>query len=176
MAVYQFEDRIPKIGASSYISKAANVIGDVTIGEGCFIGPGAQIKGDYGTVKIGDNTSIQENCVVHARPDEICVIGSWINVGHGAILHNCTVKDWAVIGMGAIISDYAEVGEWGVVGEGAVVKNGQKLPDNSIAVGIPAKVIGEVKDEYKGTWTKYKEIYVGLARRYKEELKELEFH
>ena len=61
MSVYQFEDRVPKIGASSYVSKAANVIGDVTIGEGCFIGPGAQIKGDYGTVKIGDNTSVQEN-------------------------------------------------------------------------------------------------------------------
>lgn len=164
--LYKFEDSIPEIGQGSYVSKSADVIGDVSIGEGCYIGPGARIKGDYGSVKIGSNTNVQENCIIHARPEEMCVVGERATIGHGAILHNCVIKDYAVIGMGAIVSDYAVVGIWGVVGEGCVVKNNQEIPDNNIAVGVPAKLIGEVDDDYKKLWTGYKNLYVKLAERY----------
>ncbi|MEW6069335.1 MAG: gamma carbonic anhydrase family protein [Candidatus Thermoplasmatota archaeon] len=174
MTLYEFEGRKPKIDESSYVAESADIIGDVSIGKRCFIAPGAKIKGDYGEIKIGDETSVQENCIVHARPNESCVIGSRVTVGHGAILHNCTIGDSAVIGMGAIVSDWAELGEWSVVGEGAVVTQNQKIPANKIAVGVPAKLIGEVNEEFKAQWNKFKDIYAGLAeRRYKEGLKKI---
>lgn len=167
MALYEFEGRKPVVGTGTYVSASADIVGDVTIGARCFIGPGAKIKGDYGKIIIGAETSVQENCVVHARPDDICTVGKRVNVGHGAILHNCTVKDYAVIGMGAIVSDFAVVGEWCAVGEGCVVKSGQEIPDGKACVGIPAKIIGDVTDDYKKLWSRYKEIYVTLAERYK---------
>jgi len=174
MAVYEFESKRPLIGEGTYISESADVIGNVIIGKNCYIGPGARIKGDYGKIVIGDCTSIQENCILHARPDEICTLGNYINFGHGAIGHNCNIKDYAVIGMGAIISDYAMVGIWGVVGEGAVVKQNQIIGDDEIAVGVPAKVISKVTPEYKKEWMKFKEIYVELAnKRYKDGLKRI---
>jgi carbonic anhydrase/acetyltransferase-like protein (isoleucine patch superfamily) len=171
MVVYQFGDKIPKIGQGTYVSQSAEIIGDVIIGKQCYIGPGARIRGDYGKVAIGDKTSVEENCVLHARPNEICKVGNMVTVGHGSILHNCTVKDYAIIGMGAIVSDYAVVGIWSVVGEGCVVKNNQVVEDHKVVVGVPAKAVGEVSEEYKKLWTHYKNIYVKLARIYQKELK-----
>lgn len=173
MAIYEFEGKIPKIGKGIYISKSAEIIGEVEIGEECYISPGAKIKGDYGKIKIGNRTSIQENCILHARPNDICTVGNYVNVGHGSILHNCTVKDYAVIGMGAIISDYAIVGEWCAIGEGCVVKQSQIIEDGKIAVGIPARIVGEVSEEYKKEWLAFKNLYVDLARRYSVGLKKI---
>ncbi len=174
MAVFQIEDRIPKIGHDTYIAESAEVIGKVAIGNNCYIGPGAKIRGDYGEIEIGDYSNIEENCVIHARPDEKCVIGDHVTIGHGAIIHNATVKDWAVVGMGAIVSDYSIVGIWGVVGEGCVVKNNQEIPDGKVAVGVPAKVIADVREDYKELWTKYKEIYSELALKYIKSLKRID--
>jgi carbonic anhydrase/acetyltransferase-like protein (isoleucine patch superfamily) len=173
VVVFQFEDRIPRIGKETYIAKSAEVIGRVTIGRECYIGPGAKIRGDYGEIFIGNFSNIEENCVLHARPEEKCVIGEHVTIGHGAIIHNATIKDWVVVGMGAIVSDYAVVGEWAVIGEGAVVRNNQEIPDGKVAVGVPAKVIADVKEDYKELWTKYKGIYTELAKRYPKGLKRL---
>jgi len=109
--------------------------------------------------------------VLHARPGETCTIGDMVTVGHGSILHNCTVKDYAVIGMGAIVSDYAMVGVWAVVGEGCVVKNKQVVEDQQIVVGIPAKTVGTVSEEYRKLWTRYKNLYAELALKYQKTLK-----
>lgn len=174
MTLYEFEERRPDVDDGAYVSESAEVVGDVTIGEDCFIGPGAKIKGDYGTVIIGDNTNIQENCVVHARPDEKTVIGDWVTIGHGAIIHGPEIKDYAVVGMGAIISDFAVIGEWSVVGEGALVANEKDIPDEKVAVGVPAKIVKEVDEEYKKKWKDYKQIYKELSTRYKENLTKLE--
>ncbi|MEF8874160.1 MAG: gamma carbonic anhydrase family protein [Candidatus Thermoplasmatota archaeon] len=173
MALYEFEGRRPDVDDTAYVSHSAEIVGDVTIGKDCFIGPGAKIKGDYGTVVVGDNTNIQENCVVHARPGEKTVIGDWVTVGHGAIIHGPEIKDYAVIGMGAIISDFAVIGEWSVVGEGALVTNEKEIPDEKVAVGVPAKIVKEVDEEYKEKWRKYKETYKELSTRYKENLTKL---
>lgn len=174
MVLYRFEGKEPRIGEGTYVSQSAEIIGDVTIGKHCYIGPGAKIRGDYGSILIGNETSIEENCVLHARPNEICKVGNMVTVGHGSILHNCTVKDYSVIGMGAIVSDYAVVGVWSVVGEGCVVKNKQIVEDGKIVVGIPAKIVGEVSKEYQKLWTGYKNIYVKLALRYPEKLETVE--
>ena len=165
MAVYEFEGRRPKIPKSAYVYESADVIGGATLGEGCYVGPGAVVRADYGTIEIGDGTAVEENCVLHARPGERLEIGKSVTVGHGAILHNCTIKDFAVIGMGAVVSDYSVVGEWAVVGEGAVVKNRQEIPSKAIAVGVPAKVVGEIDEKFKEQWTKFKGMYEELARK-----------
>ena len=170
MVLYRFEGKEPRIRKGTYVSQSAEVIGDVTIGKQCYIGSGAKVRGDYGRIVIGNKTSIEENCILHARPNETCKVGNMVTVGHGSILHNCTVKDYAVIGMGAIVSDYSVVGVWSVVGEGCVVKNNQVIEDQKIVVGVPAKTVGEVSEEYRKLWTSYKNIYVKLAQKYPKSL------
>ena len=168
MTLARFEGKTPRIGAGSYVHPSADLFGDVEVGRSCWIGPGARLRGDYGSIRIGDCTSIEDNCVIHARPGEVCVIGSWVTVGHGAIIHNAArIDDYAVIGMGGIVSDWAIVGRWSVVGEGAVVRQRQEVPAGRIAVGIPARLLEkEVDDAYRTEWTRFKETYVDLARRY----------
>lgn len=175
MAIYQFEDRIPSIGQDTYVHPSASIIGDVSIGEGCWIGPGACIRGDYGRVIIGNCTSIEENVVVHARPGEQTTIGDWVTIGHAAVIHNATIRDYAVIGMRAVVSDWATVGVWSVVAEGAVVRQNQEVPAGTIAVGVPARLLDKgVNDDYRAQWTEFKKIYVDLARRYPGGLKRLQ--
>ena len=172
--IYEFEGKVPRIGDGTWVFDDAMVMGDVTLGDRVYVGSGARIRGDYGTIVVGDRTSIEDNCIIHARPGERTVIGEHATIGHGAILHNCTIRDGAVIGMGAIVSDYAEVGEWAVVAEGAVVKNNDVVPPGKVAVGVPAKVIADVTSEYKETWTGFKDIYVSLAsERYPKGLKRI---
>ena len=173
MTIYEFEGRIPSIAPTAYVHEDATVVGDVKIGAQCYIGAGARVRGDYGSITIGDKTSVQENCVLHARIGEKCEVGSHVQVGHGAILHNCTVKDYAVIGVGAIVSDYATVGVWSIVGEGAVVPSGTSIPDGKVAVGVPAKVVRETSDSDKQVWTKYKDVYADLALRYPKGLRRI---
>lgn len=167
MTVAHFGDRTPAIGARTYVHRSADVFGDVAIGEDCWIGPGARIRGDYGTITIGNCTSIEDNCVIHARPGEETRIGNWVTVGHGSVIHNASIDDYALIGMGAVISDWADIGRWAVVGEGAVVRQRQVVPPEHIAVGVPARVLDKTVDEaYRAEWTRFKETYVDLAHRY----------
>ncbi len=174
MTIYEFEGRVPIIGKSSYVSSSASVIGKVTIGEECYIAPGAVVKGDYGEIRIGDGCSVQDNVIIHARPAEITIIGNNVTLGHGCIVHNATIKDEAVIGMGAIVSDYAVVGKWCIVGEGAVVRARFEIPDERIVVGIPAKEIGAVQEKHKEELSRFKSIYRDLAGRYPSGLKSVE--
>jgi phenylacetic acid degradation protein len=167
LTVSSFEGKTPIIGRGTYVHPSADVFGDVTIGEECWIGPGARIRGDYGTILIGNRSSVEDNCVIHARPEETTRIGDWVTLGHGAIIHNATIEDWVIVGMGGIVSDWAVVGEWAAVGEGAVVRQHGKVPERGIAVGVPARVIEKrVTDEYVEEWTRWKRVYVDLARRY----------
>ena len=174
MSLYEFNSIRPSIDKKSYICASADIIGNVTIGEGCFIGPGARIRGDYGKIIIGKKTSIEDNCVIHARPNEECVIGCNVTVGHGSVIHNAKINDWAIIGMNAVVSDYAKIGEWAVVAEGCVVKNNQEIPPGKIAVGIPAKILADVTEDYKKKWTLFKGKYVAFAEKiYREQLKKI---
>ncbi len=173
MVVYEFEGRIPEIGENSYVSTTASVIGKVTIGSECYIAPGAVVKGDYGEIVIGNGTSVQDNVVVHARPDETTIIGDNVTLGHGCIIHNATVNNEAVIGMGAIVSDYADIGEWSIVGEGAVVRARFQVPPGKIAVGVPAKIIGDIQEHHKEELTRFKSVYRDLAKRYPDGLKKM---
>ncbi len=174
MAIFEYRERKPVIGKNTYIAESAEVIGDVVLGNGVYVGPGAKIRGDYGSIRIGDRTAIEENCVVHARLNEVCTIGRMVTVGHMSIIHNAKlIDDCAIIGMGAIVSDWAVIGKWAVVAEGCLVKNKQEIPSKKIAVGVPAQVVGEINEKYKKEWIRFKKIYVNLARTYEKDLKRI---
>ena len=173
MGIFEFEGRKPLVPESCYIDSTATVIGLVEMGEECFIGPGARLKGDYGRIVIGDCSNVQENCVIHARPDCEAVIGSRVTVGHGAILHGPTIGDNTVIGMGAIIPDFVEIGEYCIIAEGTVLTNGTVIPPRSVVMGIPGKVKSELTPDMEMYPRMAADVYRDMARRYKENIREI---
>jgi phenylacetic acid degradation protein len=169
MSVCVFEGKAPRLGEGTWVHPSAEVIGDVVTGRDCWIGPGARLRGDYGAIVLGDYTAVEDNCVVHARPDETCTIGSWVTLGHACVVHNALdLGDYAVIGMGAVVSDWAEIGEWGVIAEGAVLPQRRVVPAGRIAAGVPARLLDRPVDEaFKTAWRGFKQRYVELCERYR---------
>ncbi len=174
MVLYQFEDRNPIIGKDTYVADSAEVIGDVIIGDECYIGPGAKIRGDYGTIRIGNHTSIQENSVIHVRVDETCEIGNNVTVGHGAIIHGSLIHNNIIIGMGAVTADKSIVNEWSIVGAGALIPENKEFKPNSLILGVPAKAIREVSEKHKLMISYSADLYADLAKRYLKGISKIE--
>lgn len=174
MPVYEFEGRTPEIDPSAYVFPTAVVIGNVKLGKEVWVGPGAVLRGDYGEIEVGDYSAVEDNVVIHARPSEKTVVGKHVTIGHLSVIHTPVIEDWVVVGMGSTISDFAKVGEWSAVAEGAVVRNKSEIPPGSIAAGVPAKVIGQVTEEYRKLWTGYKANYNSFCRRYSDNLNRLD--
>lgn len=164
--LYRFDGRTPTIGVETYVSPTAQVIGDVRIGERCYIGHGAILRGDYGTIEIGDETAIEEGVIIHAPPSERCSIGKGVVMGHGAIVHAKLVADSAGVGMGAVLSIRSEIGRHSVVAEGAVVTQGQIVAESTVVVGNPARKIRDMSQKDLDFWAHSRHIYVELAARY----------
>lgn len=164
--IYKFDGKQPVVGKNTYVSDIARVIGDVVIGESCYIGHGAILRGDYGKIVIGDGTAVEEGAIVHAPPDEVNNIGKRVTIGHAAVVHGKHIGDQVVIGMGAIISIWAEIGEWAIVAEGSVVKLKQIIPPRVIAAGNPAKIVRKTAEKDQAFWTWGKQLYVDLAKKY----------
>jgi carbonic anhydrase/acetyltransferase-like protein (isoleucine patch superfamily) len=174
MALYRFGERIPKVAPGAYVSDAARVIGEVTIGEECYIGHGVILRGDYGSISIGPGTAIEENAVVHIKPDGLIQIGERVTVGHGAVVHGKIIGDYAVIGMGSVICFEVEIGRWSIVAEGCVVPNGRVIPANKMVVGVPAQIVGNITEEQKEFWVWGKQLYVDLAHQYPQALERID--
>ena len=166
MALYQFEERKPRVGQGAFVAESALVIGDVQIGKDAYIGHGSILRGDYGTILVGEGTAIEEGAIVHARPNDRTLFGNFVTIGHGAMIHNAQIRDYAVIGMRATISDYSIIGEWTIIGEMGLVKNNQNVPDGAVAVGVPVRVIGKVDKKQKAFWGYGKKLYIEMAHRY----------
>jgi carbonic anhydrase/acetyltransferase-like protein (isoleucine patch superfamily) len=164
--LYSFDNRKPQIGKETYVSESALLIGDIKVGNNCYIGHGAILRGDYGTIEIGDGTAVEEGVVIHAPPEQICRIGEKVTLGHGAIVHSKSIGDFAVIGMGAVLSVRAEIGERSIIAEGSVVKREQRLPGGVVAVGNPARVAREVSHKDNDHWNGMKQVYIDLAKKY----------
>jgi len=166
MPLYAFEGKRPSIDPTAYVSPTATVIGNVSIGARCYVGHGAILRGDYGSIEIGDETAIEEGVIIHARPEDWTRIGHRVTLGHGAMVHNAIIHDGAVIGMRAVISDFSEVGKGAIVGEAGLVKNGQKIPEGKVAVGVPVRVVGDVDERHRAMTHWAKDLYAALAGRY----------
>lgn len=166
--LYKFNGRAPVIGAGTYVSETATVIGDVRIGGRCYIGHGAILRGDHGTIEIGDETAVEEGVIIHAPPGECCFIGNGVVLGHGAIIHSKTIGDLAGIGMGAILSIHSEIGRASVVAEGAIVKKEQVVPESVAMAGNPARKIKDVSENDMAFWAYSRQVYIDLAAKYCE--------
>ncbi len=127
----------PKIHPSVFVSEAAYVVGDVEIGEGSSVWPGAVIRGDYGKIIIGKNCSIQDNCVLHT--DDFLQLGDNVLMTHGAVIHGGRVGNNVLIGVNAVLLEDAHVGDYCLVGACAMVRAGARIPDHSLVIGVPAE-------------------------------------
>jgi len=163
---YRFDGKEPVVGNGTYVSETATLIGDVRIGQRCYIGHGVILRGDYGTIEIGDEVTIEEGVIVHAPPGECCNIHRGVVVGHGAIVHAKCIGENAGIGMGAILSVRSDIGKESVVAEGAVVKQGQHIPESVMVAGNPARRIRETSQKDRDFWTYSRQIYINLAQKY----------
>lgn len=173
MPLYEFRGVAPKVGKTSWVHETAQIIGDVEIGEDCFIGPGAAIRGDFGPIRIGDRTSVQDNSVLHCRLGERCVVGDEVTIGHAAVLHGCTVGNRTIIGINSTVADGAFVGADCIIAEGAVVRTGMKIPEGSLAAGVPAVIKAQLNDEQRIRKDMAVKTYVQINKQYFTDLKKL---
>jgi len=145
--VYEMDGVIPVIDPTSFVHPDAVVIGDVIIGPRCYIGPCACLRGDLGRVMIGAGANIQDACVIHSFPEVDVLLEENCHVGHGAVLHGCTVRNNALIGMNSVVMDRAVIGENSFVAAMSFVKSGMSAGANMLIGGVPAKEIRPLKEE-----------------------------
>jgi carbonic anhydrase/acetyltransferase-like protein (isoleucine patch superfamily) len=166
--------KIPKIADTAFVSEAAYIIGEVEIGEHSSVWPGAVIRADFGSIKIGRNTAVEDNCVIHSgtlsNPDyrEEVIIGDNVHIGHGAVLNCRKIGDKVLIGMNATILHDVEIGNSCIIAAGCLVRDGAKIPDGSFMTGVPGKVKGKATKEQLWWVEEAPEIYKKLAGQYKQ--------
>ena len=143
-----------------YIAPNATVVGDVALEKNVSIWYGAVLRGDHGSIRVGEGTNIQDNCVLHDKT----TLGKGCTVGHGAIVHGCTIGDHSMVGMGAIVLSGANIGSHCVVAAGAVVKEGMEVPDGHLVMGVPARIIAPTRQELIDDIYKSEQDYIALAK------------
>jgi carbonic anhydrase/acetyltransferase-like protein (isoleucine patch superfamily) len=171
MAIYQLGEYAPEIDDSAYVAESANVIGKITIEAGASVWFGVTLRGDNERISIGENSNVQENCVMHTDPGYPLTIGKNVTVGHQAMLHGCTIGDGALIGIAAVVLNGAVIGKNCLVGAGAVITEGKQFPDNSLIIGTPAKVVRTLSEADIAGMRLGTDSYVLRARLFKTELK-----
>ena len=154
----------PKFDESVFVCPGAAIVGDVTLGKNVNVWYNAVLRGDDGAIKVGDNTNVQDCAVLH----EETTVGSGCTIGHGAILHGCTIGDNTLVGMGAIVLNGAKIGRDCIIGAGALVPQGMEIPDGSLAFGSPAKVRRALTEEEVRSNRAAAEFYCREAAEYAE--------
>jgi carbonic anhydrase/acetyltransferase-like protein (isoleucine patch superfamily) len=162
-----YKGRLPQIATSAYVDPAAVVIGDVTIGDDASVWPGVVIRGDVHYIRIGARSNVQDGSVLHVMRDEYpLILGEAVTVGHGVVLHGCTIESRCLIGMGSIILNGAKIGAGSIVAAGTLVPERTDVPPGSLFMGHPGKVRRELSpddqrriDDYARRYVEYKETY-----------------
>ncbi|MBU4318886.1 MAG: gamma carbonic anhydrase family protein [Proteobacteria bacterium] len=164
--IFSYKGKEPRVGKGTYVSDTARIIGDVIIGENCYIGHGAIIRADYGKVEIGSGTAVQEGAIISSPLENICIIEDFVTIAYGAVVHSKAIGKHSVVGIGAILGIDSRIGEWTIVAEGAVVRMRQIVPNNMVVGGNPAHTIREATPKDHENWLKVKELYNDLAENY----------
>ncbi|NMB40590.1 MAG: gamma carbonic anhydrase family protein [Firmicutes bacterium] len=145
MILVPYKDKKPHVAKGAYVAPTAVLVGDVTIEEGASIWFGAVLRGDIGSILVKKGANVQDNTVVHLKlPGSQAIIGEDATIGHGAILHDCTIGKRAIVGIGAVVLDFAEVGEEAIIAAGSVVGDNAVIPPRHLAAGVPAEVKKEI--------------------------------
>jgi carbonic anhydrase/acetyltransferase-like protein (isoleucine patch superfamily) len=167
MIIRPYEGKEPRIGARVFLAESAAIIGDVEIGDDSSIWFGTVLRGDVHRIRIGARTNIQDNCVLHVTAEAWpTILADEVTVGHGAIVHGCTIERGALIGMGSRVLDGAVVGELALVGAGALVPEGLRIPPRTLAVGVPARVKRELTADELARLEQSWKNYVDYKDRY----------
>ncbi len=174
MAIYEFNGFKPVIKESSFVHPQAAVTGNVIIGENVYIGPGAAIRGDWGQIIIEDGCNVQENCTIHMFPGTTVTLKKGAHIGHGAIIHGGTIGENSLIGMNAVVMDDVQIGKESIIGALCFVAANSIIPQRSLVVGNPGKVIKEVTDEMIAWKTQGTALYQALPGECHETLKPCE--
>ena len=172
--IFEFEGMRPVIHPSAFVHPNATVTGNVIIGKDVYIGPGAAIRGDWGEIIISDGCNVQENCTIHMFPGTTVLLKESAHIGHGAIVHGGTIGENSLIGMNAVIMDEAIIGDECIIGSQAFVPAKTEIPNRSIAVGNPAKVVKKVSDKMLEWKTEGTKLYQALPKQLHESLKPCE--
>ena len=161
--------KTPVIDPSVFVADGAKIVGNVEIGKDCGIWYNVVIRSEHNLVTIGDCTNVQDNAVLHLDYGFDLTIGKNVTIGHGAIVHGCTVEDNCIIGMGSIVMNEAVIGTGSIVGAGAVVTEGTIIPPNSVVIGTPGKVVKQCDEKAAELIKLNAAHYVEIAKQYKEE-------
>jgi phenylacetic acid degradation protein len=163
--VFSIDDIVPVIDPTAFVHPSAVLIGDVIIGPGCYIGPCASLRGDFGRLIVEAGANIQDTCVLHSFPDSDLVVEEDGHIGHGAVLHGCRIGRNALVGMNSVVMDNAVIGESAIIAACAFVKSGAQIPARTLAAGIPAKVVRDLSEQEIQWKSKGTRTYHELAQR-----------
>ena len=172
MPCYEINGIKPVVDPTAFVHPTAILTGDVIVGPRCYVGPAASLRGDFGRIVLNAGSNVQDCCVMHGFPSTDTVVEEDGHIGHGAVLHGCVVERNAMVGMNAVIMDEAVIGESAIVAACAFVKAGEKIPPRTLAVGTPAKVLRQLRDDeiaWKMAGTKtYQDLTVRSLQTLKE--------
>lgn len=166
MAIYELEGKKPSVHPKAFVHPLAVLIGEVTLEEDCYIGAGAVLRGDIGTIRIGKGSNVQENCVIHTFPFEPAIVHPDVHVGHGCILHGCEIYPRVLVGMGSVIGDGVTVHSDTIIGAASLIPARTEIPGGSVVMGSPAKVVKPISPEHLQQILNGLRVYVELTRRY----------
>jgi phenylacetic acid degradation protein len=163
--VWSINGVTPVVDPTAFVHPSAVLIGDVLVGAGCYIGPAACLRGDFGRIEVRAGANVQDCCVMHGFPSTDTVVEEGGHIGHGAILHGCVVQKNALVGMNAVVNDNAVIGESAIVAAMAFVKAGMVVPPRTLVAGVPATVVRALTEQEVSWKTEGTRSYQDLARR-----------
>ena len=173
--LYNIGDKKIVVNASDYfVAKSADILGSVIIEDNVSIWYNAVLRGDIGSIIIGEGSNIQDGCVLHTDIGGSLMVGQYVSAGHNAVLHNCKIGDNTLIGMNAVVLSNAEIGKDCLIGANALVTGGTKIPDNSLVLGSPGRVVRELTEEEIENNRRTALHYIGNFKLYNEQLQEIE--
>lgn len=168
MAIIPYRGITPTIHPTVFLAEGSQIIGDVEIGKDSSVWFNTVIRGDVNFIRIGERTNIQDNTVIHVTNKKFpTFIGANVTVGHNAVIHACTINDYCLIGMGAIVLDDARVGPYSLIAAGAVVTMGAKIPEGVLVAGIPGKIVRPLTNEEKESLKQSAQNYVDYVATYR---------
>ncbi len=173
MPLYEFDGKSPSVDRAAFVHPLAVLIGDVEIEAGCYIGAGAVLRGDIGSIRVGKGSNVQENCVIHTFSGESAILHPDIHIGHGAVLHGCEICSTVLVGMGSVVADRAKIDSNCIIGAGSFVPFEMQIPPNSVVLGSPAKVVKAISQEQIDQIVDGLALYQDLTRRYLESFREI---
>ena len=163
--VWAINGLTPVVDPTAFVHPSAVLIGDVIVGPGCYIGPAASLRGDFGRLEVRAGANLQDCCVMHGFPGTDTIVEEDGHIGHGAILHGCIVRNGALVGMNAVVNDNAVIGESAIVAAMAFVKAGMVVPPRTLVAGVPAKVVRALTDQEMAWKVEGTQSYQELTRR-----------